>query len=241
MRHRVALLAVLAFAVIAQGASTPLTRSAAALQSVPGAEVEVLGSGAGLYLYRFAFDGDEGENIDQQRIEEPMLVHVLGGSFVFYIPEAAGGTISFSVTAEALEASAAAGQPPVFAVNSTDCDLPLEGDELRPCEFADTPSETELACDPSPAENQRFDCAVSDEVGILVRPGTTLILPGPTECMVCKLNIDAGELEVAVGAPPEDFGWYRAVNDQSAASSKRAPVVAQPPTVLIDPCNGLVR
>jgi len=192
--------------------------------------------------YRFAFD--PGGSIDQPEtaILEPMLVHVLGGSFIFYIPEAAGGIISFR-----------GGELP-YAVDLMPTDecssLPPEG--AQTCTFSDQPSATEqFTCVQS---STGYDCDVLNTAGILVQPGTTLVLPGPTECMVCKLDADPGILEVAVVAPPGESVWRNAVpsSDLEATpqpvdgldatpAAKQALTTARPPVSLVDPCDGLVR
>ena len=226
MKRSIASVLILSAVVAAQLAAA---RAAVAIQeSSSDVTVTEIGRGTHLRLHRFEFA--PGGSINQQTIPEPMLVDVLGGSFVFYIPESEGDVITFY-----------GGEQPV-AVDSTNCDLPLQQGPQE-CTFGDQPSATNLPC----AEmDGHFECQVLDTVGILVQPGTTLVLPGPTECMVCKLDADAGELEVAVVEPPGGATWWNAITGESATpastpSAKSAPAIAGAATLLVDPCTGLLR
>ncbi len=225
MKRRVASMLILTVVVVAQLAAA---RAAPAIQESEDVTVSELGRGTNLRLLHFSFQ--PGGKINQQTILEPMLVEVFNGSFVFYIPESAGDTITFY-----------GGQEP-YAVDSTDCTLPIENGPQE-CTFSDQESATTLPCDPTAGG---FECQVLDTVGILVQPGTTLVLPGPTECMVCKLDADAGELEVAVVEPSGGATWWNAVTGEGATpestpAAKSAPAIAGGATLLVDPCGGLLR
>ena len=225
MKRRVASMLILTAVIAAQLA---VARAAVAIQESSDVTVTELGRGTKLKLHHFAFE--PGGKINQQTIPEPMLVDVVSGSFVFYIPESAGGTITFY------------GDVEPYAVDSTDCVLPLTQGPQE-CTFSDLPSTTNLNCTPY---DGRFDCPVLDTVGILVQPGTTLVLPGPTECMVCKLDADAGELEVAVVEPSGGSTWWNAVIGEGAKpeatpSAKSAPAIADDAVLLVDACNGMIR
>jgi hypothetical protein len=217
---------ILAAVVVTQLA---VARAAAAIQeSSADVTVTEIGRGTHLRLHRFEFA--PGGKINQQTILEPMLVDVLGGAFVFYIPESEGDTITFY------------GPEEPVAVDSTNCDLPLQGNPQE-CTFDDQPSATTLQCNQTAGG---FECGVLDTVGIMVQPGTTLVLPGPTECMVCKLDADAGELEVAVVEPPGGATWWNAVPQEGATpestpSANSAPAIAGKATLMVDPCTGLLR
>jgi hypothetical protein len=200
-------------------------RTAPNLQQASGVTATVLGNGTDIYLYDFNFE-PEG-SIDQQTIPESMLVRVLSGSFVFYIPEAFGDTIYFQ-----------GGEAPIPI--GSDCELPFEDNEYHTCTFDDvTQPNGELSCTVDPLNDTNFACTVNNRVGILVQEGTTLVLPGPTECFVCKLDAEPGELEVAVAASPDTFAWWIAVNNPSPSPEAQTNVLRLRASDA-DPCNGRV-
>ena len=230
MKRRVASLAILTFVVVAQLAAS---RAASAVQetttSTTGVTVTEVGRGQKLKLHNYSFE--PGGSIGQTVIPEPMLIEPQGGAFIFYIPASAGGVISFR-----------GGEAP-FAVDSTNCTLPIkEGEQM--CEFDDQPSRTQLPCTDTSTDTSGLilECQVLDTVGILVRPGTTVVLPGPTECMVCKLDADAGDLEVASASPLDEPTWLREVGNVSATpAAMEEATPANSAVVLVDPCSGLIR
>jgi hypothetical protein len=228
MRRRIPLMAILSLFVAFQAAVPLVARTAPAAQQASGVTATLLGGGNGIQLYDFKFE--PGASIDQQTIPEPMLVHVFGGSFVFYIPAAAGDTIYVR-----------GGERPI-AVVSSDCRLPPDRGELSECTFTTKrASKSSFSCTPDPQVSQYFRCTVSNQVAILVSPDTTLVLPGPTECFVCKLDADPGELEVAVAAAPDTFAWWIAVNNSSASSTSDSTTLRAFTLSGADPCQGRVR
>ena len=225
MRRPIVLLTSLLLVAALQVAVPLAGQTAPNLQQASGVTATVLGSGTGIQLYDFKFD--PGGSIDQQTIPESMLVRVLSGSFVFYIPEAFGDTIYFR-----------GGEAPVAL--GSDCPLPFDDNEYHDCTFDDvTQPSSALACTADPPDSMNFACTVNGEVGILVREGTTLVLPGPTACFICKLDGEPGELEVAVAAAPDTFAWWIAVNNSNASPESQATILRLSASDA-DPCNGRV-
>ena len=144
-----------------------------------------------LQLYRFSFEA--GASIDGGYVDQTMVVSVVSGSFVFYIPATGSGRVRLH------------GAQDVETLAPQGC-VPLSEDaEEATCMFDDTVLGDPL--DDCTTLEDAVDCQVSDAVAILAGPGTVLYLPRPTYCFVCALDDAAGEFEVAVVAGPGEFDW----------------------------------
>jgi hypothetical protein len=220
-------------------------------QETPEVRVSTLGEGSAIQLYQFEFD--PGGSIEQQLLVEPMLVHVFEGSFVFYIPNAAGGLITFR-----------GDEPPVAIGTDSSCELPPFGEshattpvaddsDWKICTFDDTAQPAaDLDCQTVELMGEKaFQCSVTDRVAFKVQEGTTLVLPGPTICFVCALKaaLSSGSpepqqppsrLEVTVAAPPGKFEW---LDDAVPVSAELATqrLVYEIAVSGPDPCKGKVR